>query len=206
MDKTSKKAIRLYLKGLRMQLAEILYGRENPPTTLDQWMSSAATLDTGMKSLHKMLKGEKVSIPNTHRNVTSGRGSERLDEPMDIGAVEQKSTNEQRCFTCDGKFHLSRDCPFRGRNPQSTGRGGRGGGRGRGRNNFQPHNNQGQFQQPNNYGNNRFNNNRSNVRAMEEPNQTNVRAMNVDFDKAVHEAVICMLEKQGSTEDQDFQA
>lgn len=187
INATDKEALQYYLKGLNYNIAEKLYTRERPPAGLAAWQEAAATLDGGLQSFARYLKGPSTS--SGYKAHTAGRGSNRIDEPMDIDAIEQQGSNNRRCYTCNSKFHLARNCPHKDRatpNPNrnyQNFRGGRGGGRGGNQNNFQPRNQQGQFQRPNS------GNNRSNIRAAE-TDQNN----NDDFDKNIREAIVRMIE------------
>lgn len=134
IDATDKEALQYYLKGLNYNIAEKLYTRERPPAGLAAWQEAAATLDGGLQSFARYLKGPSTS--SGYKAHTAGRGSNRIDEPMDIDAIEQQGSDNRRCYTCDSKFHLARNCPHKDRatpNPNrnyQNFRGGRGRGRG----------------------------------------------------------------------------
>lgn len=91
IDATNKEALQYYLKGLNYNIAEKLYTRERPPVSLAAWQEAAATLDGGLQSFARYLKGPSTS--SGYKAQTAGRGSSRIDEPIDIDAIEQQGSN-----------------------------------------------------------------------------------------------------------------
>ena len=76
------------------------------PTTIQGWYDLTSTLDAQQRGVL------------SHYEPT-GRGSGRLDEPMDIDRMSQEERKRHvkggLCFRCHKKGHLSRDCPDKGK-------------------------------------------------------------------------------------------
>ena len=119
LDKQNEANLILQFKrALRPNLLRQILSHTPLPITIQGWYDLASTLDAQQRGV------------GTHYEPT-GRGSGRLDEPMDIDRMSQEERKRHveggLCFRCHKKGHLSRDCPNKGK-PQQGGnnRGNRG--------------------------------------------------------------------------------
>ena len=117
-EKNEANLILQFKRALRPNLLRQILSHTPLPDTIKGWYDLASTLDAQQRGV------------GTHYEPT-GRGSGRLDEPMDIDRMSQEERKRHveggLCFRCHKKGHLSRDCPNKGRQQRgSDGRGNRG--------------------------------------------------------------------------------
>lgn len=152
---TDTKVQMYYVKGLPQHIAEPIYTRETAPATLTEWQTAALRIDNRRQALLRLKKG----IHGLANPSVNGQRSGRLDEPMDIDAVNIQNPRNRNCYNCGGPNHIAKNCTAPKRNQQGQINQNR---QYQPRNtNYQPRNSQGQFQRTNQT------NNRANVRNME---------------------------------------
>lgn len=98
-----------FKRALRPALLRQILSHTPLPTTIKGWYDLASTLDAQQRGT------------GAHYEPT-GRGSGRLDEPMDIDRMSQEEQKRHveggLCFCCHKKGHLSRECPNKGKRSQ----------------------------------------------------------------------------------------
>ena len=110
---TDQRALLEYFyDGLDPKLLERIYTKDTPPTTLEGWYTAAATLDTQMRRVQNLVKGQKDRIGATTEALKHGKAPQKPDS---IGVnrltMEQRTEYQQKglCFRCGKPGHMSRD-------------------------------------------------------------------------------------------------
>ncbi|TFY59141.1 hypothetical protein EVJ58_g5967 [Rhodofomes roseus] len=95
-----------------------------PPTTLQGWFDLVLRLDSRQIYNTNYYEGGNSGGNNHRSSYPSGRGSGRLDEPMEIDAMDQRERQRHQelglCFGCHKPGHLLRNCPEKRQNPKFT--------------------------------------------------------------------------------------
>ena len=86
------------------------------PTTIEGWYEKAQRLDNAYREAQSFLRGVDMTPSHSSRTTTSHSSNDGV-VPMDIDRLtteeRDKCIKEGRCFTCQERGHLTRECPRR---------------------------------------------------------------------------------------------
>ncbi|TFY64420.1 hypothetical protein EVJ58_g2647 [Rhodofomes roseus] len=122
-DLSDKTLSGFFKRAIRRDLLDKAMNME-PPTTLQGWFDLVLRLDSRQIYNTNYYEGGNSGGNNHRSSYPSGRGSGRLDEPMEIDAMDQRERQRHQelglCFGCHKPGHLLRNCPEKRLNPKFT--------------------------------------------------------------------------------------
>ena len=115
----------LLKKNLSSQVLERIYALETIPTKYDQWKSYALWFDSHLREYQALRSGSsgprawQPRNPNVPRVAPQPSASQQVPpepstsgpQPMDVDATRGRPAWVLRCFNCNEKGHISRNCP-----------------------------------------------------------------------------------------------